>query len=268
MADKTASAAKRLALIMGVANKKSIAWACVNRFLRGGFDCILTVQNERFLPKIENQAENTDRTGGEGSILEYVVCDVKKDIPNLFTNIQERVDGRQIDAIVHSVAYANFEKTTLSGASWDAYSEAQHISSYSLLETAREAVQSDSLSENASLSTLSFLGAVRASQDYHIMGPAKASLEALVRGLAYEYGSKLRVNAVSAGPINTLAARGIPNFRDLQHGIAEDSPLRRNVTTDEVASTVHFLATEGTGITGQIIYVDAGYNSILPTCQR
>jgi len=250
---------RKVALIMGVANKRSIAWACVQSFLKADFDCVLTYQSDRFASAIGKLTEHNPR------LLSSLACNVETEIPQLFQNqLPEILKDRKIDAIVHSIAYANFEKTTLGQASWNAYQQAQHISAYSFLETAQHASNTEILSSEASLTALSYLGAVRAIPYYHIMGPAKAALESLVRGLSIEYGPPLRVNAVSAGPLNTLAARGIPHFSRLQQHTANHSPLGRSVTAQEVADTVYFLATTGTGITGQTIYVDGGYNTIVP----
>ena len=141
---------------------------------------------------------------------------------------------------------------------------AQQISAFSLLETAKFG-QSVLNSTNSSITALTYLGSSRALPNYYLMGPAKASLEACVRGLAAELGSQsIRVNAVSAGPLRTLSSRGIPQFTDLYQHVQEKAPLRRNVTGQEVADTISFLAIGGTGITGQVIYVDAGYSSVIP----
>ena len=280
------AANKKVALIVGVANHRSIAWACAQSFLEADFDCIVTYQSERFQSQISKLAPSRP-------LLAALPCNVQHEIPQLFDRIVTDVlqpHGRTIDAIVHSVAYADFERQPLRKASWTAFAQAQHISAYSLLELAREA-QPHMSPENSSITALSYLGAVRAVPNYHIMGPAKASLEALVRGLAIEYGGGsgglseqrrtgltgtstdsvpphsqnqvIRINAVSAAPINTMAAKGIPGFSTLYEQAAAHSPLGRHVTAQEVGNTVRFLATDGSGITGQTIYVDGGFSSVV-----
>lgn len=258
-------ATRKLAVVMGVANQRSIASAAVTSLTENGFDCILTTQSDRFRTFTDSlMADNK-------SILSTISCNVEKEgLPKLFSEkIPEElhrhgIDKRTIDTVVHSIAFADFENTTLGNASLEAFLRAQHISAYSFLEMAR-CSQPLLTPGNSSLTTLSYLGAVRAVPNYHIMGPAKASLEALVRGLAVEYGPLgVRVNAVSAGPIKTLAARGIPDFNTMSQQAAQGSPLQRSVTTREVADTVSFLATSGTGITGQTIYVDGGFSAVVP----
>jgi enoyl-[acyl-carrier protein] reductase I len=295
---------RKVALVLGVANQRSIAWACAKSLLEADFDCILTYQSERFQSQISKLISNHNNTNS--NILASFPCDVAKDeIPRLFENVSQiltqgktlngsggeapadRTAPRKIDAIVHSIAYANFEQTSFGQASWSAFCRAQQVSAYSLLELARVAYPL--MAESSSITALSYLGAVRAVPNYHIMGPAKASLEAIVRGLALEYGGGerglllqktqegttastdnqnhhgpiIRVNAVSAAPLNTMSAKGIPGFSQLYEHAARQSPLGRHVTAKEVGDTVRFLATDGTGITGQTIYVDGGYSVVI-----
>jgi enoyl-[acyl-carrier protein] reductase I len=293
----------KVALIMGVANKRSIAWACVESFLRKqNYDCILTFQSERFRSKVDTLVDAANQQHANNSnnrIIASLPCNVETDLPNLFQDmLPEHLEDRKIDAIVHSIAFANFEghADRLSQASWQAFAQAQHVSAYSFLETARCAVESnllhtedtDTSSSNtrfmSSLTALSYIGATRSVPNYHIMGPAKASLEAIVRGLAAELGppmptishdinssnisnthSRLRVNCVSAGPIQTAAARGIPGFRDLaQH--ADLAAPTGNPTVDQVADVVTWVAdsSASAGVTGQTIHVDGGYSTIVP----
>ena len=266
---------RRLALVMGVANHRSIAWACVQEFLAQQTDCIVTYHPrfEKHVEKlVQQKQQQQDQTHHSGKILGCFSCLVESEIPHMFqTQVPALLrDERRLDAIVHSVAFADMEQTkSLGQANWDAYAQAQQISSYSLIETARCAWEGSVLADHASLTTLTYLGAVRALAPYHIMGPAKAALEANVRGLAAEFGyamdgsRTLRVNGVSAGPVATLSSRGIAEFTEWSKQVAATAPLRRNVTTQEIASTVHFVST-ATGITGQIIYVDAGYSAIVP----
>lgn len=277
---------RKVAVVMGVANPRSIGWAAVQA-LTQSHEVIVTYQNERVARALR------DLTADNPRILGCFPCDVEQDdsIPRLFQEYIPEVlqsatpvcrhpqslgdeEDYKIDAIVHSIAYANFEKTTLGNASWEAYQQAQHISAYSFLETARYALPllpkrdpdiPASWSLSSSITALTYLGAVRAVPNYHIMGPVKASLEALVRGLAAEYGpTGVRVNAVSAGPLRTHAAKGIPGFTLMHQQAASQSPLQRAVTKEEVADTIAFLANKGTGITGQTIFVDGGFSSVVP----
>jgi len=315
---------RRLAVILGVANHRSIAWACVQSFLQANYDCIVTYQSERFRGTLEKLAASTqtskndgDEQQEQGRILACLPVNVETDLPQLFDHQLPSIlhnnnhssssqSLKQINSIVHSIAYADFEldQTRISEpsegrpappiafhrASAHAFAQAHVVSSYSLLETARCAVmnQHGILAESASLTALTYLGAVRAVPKYHIMGPAKASLEAVVRGLALDLGKyertpeakseassalsaeaaatttfgSLRVNAVSAAPLPTLAARGIPHFSDLYQQASQHNCLQRPITAHEVANTVRFLASEeASGITGQVIYVDGGYSN-------
>lgn len=257
---------------MGVANQRSIAWACVQSFLNRNYDCILTYQSPRFEKAIQKLIEQTNNAPGR--ILGAVPCDVQcdeaiprllqTDVPSLLTNHR-----RPFDAIVHSIAYADMQDPRLSQTSWSVFSQALQISTFSFLQLTKEVVQNEfvhTADSHSTLIALTYLGAVRAVPNYQCMGPAKAALEATVRGLALEYGPthQLHINAVSAGPIATAAARGgIRHFSALQQAVKETSPLRRNITAAEVANVVSWLA-ESTGVTGQTIYVDAGYNSVVP----
>lgn len=268
---------RKLALIMGVANQRSIAWACVQSFLSRNYDCILTYQSARFEKSVQRLIEQRGNDS-PGRILGAVPCNVECDeaIPRLLqVDIPSiLMDDRPFDAIVHSIAYADMQDPRLSQTSWSVFSQALHISAYSFLQLTHEVVQKDfvhtadstATGSHSSLIALTYLGAVRAVPNYQSMGPAKAALEATVRGLALEYGPthQLHINAVSAGPIATAAARGgIRDFSALQQAVKETSPLRRSVKASEVANVVRWLS-ESTGVTGQTIYVDAGYNSVVP----
>jgi enoyl-[acyl-carrier protein] reductase I len=250
---------------MGVANHRSIAWACVESFRKIGYNVVVTYQNYKLKRSI-------DKLIGEDDNIQAVSCNVETEIPLLFQQRLPELNISSLDAIVHSIAYAPFgddpSRLKLSEASLQDFQTAQHISAYSLLETAQYGQPLLQPSTNPSITALTYLGAVRALSQYYLMGPAKASLEACVRGLALELGhqsgSKIRVNAVSAGPLRTLSSRGIPQFTELWQHVHETAPLKRPVTALEVADTVRFLATEGTGITGQVVYVDGGYSSVIP----
>jgi enoyl-[acyl-carrier protein] reductase I len=249
----------KTALILGVANHRSIAWACAKSFLQQDYRVVFTYQNERFAKTAQDLIAGVESP----KLLHAIPCNVENEIPSLF---EERLpailgdDSNQLDLIVHAIAYAPadaMKEGTLLNTSRQSFLHAHDISAYSFLETAQCSLPL--MKEGSSLTALSYLGAVRAIPNYNVMGPAKASLEGLVRGLALELPSH-RVNAVSAGPINTLAARGISGFGQIRSEMEERAPLKRNVTAKEVADTVRFVASEATGMTGQTIYVDAGYS--------
>jgi enoyl-[acyl-carrier protein] reductase I len=246
--------ANRTAIVLGVANHRSIAWACVQSLLKKDYKVIFTYQNERFAKIAEGLIANHGN-------LQALPCDVQYEIPALFgERLPELIGDSSIQALIHSVAFAPAEAMkdgTLLATSRDAFLQAHDLSTYSLLEMTRHA--QPLLDPNASIVALSYLGAVRAVQHYNVMGPAKASLEALVRGLALEVGP-VRVNAVSAGPVSTMAARGIRDFGTIKEDVEVRSMLGRNITAEEVGETVAFLASNASsGITGQTIYVDGGY---------
>jgi enoyl-[acyl-carrier protein] reductase I len=255
----------KTALILGVANHRSIAWACVKSLLEhGDYRVVFTYQNERF----ERTANDLIAILPEPWRAQALPCNVETDLPTLFQQQLPEIlslDSPQLDAIIHSVAYAPPDAMGAGGlisTTRQAFVQAHTVSAYSLLETTRLALPL-LRSTGASITTLSYLGAVRAVPNYNVMGPAKASLEALVRGLALEIAPHC-INAVSAGPLNTIAARGISGITDIRHHVEQTAPLKRNVTTDEVANVVRFVATQATGMTGQVITIDAGYSSIVP----
>lgn len=276
----SSSSGRKVALVMGVANQRSIAWACVESFLRKDYDCIITYHSptvedgSRYAAKIEKLVSSAAQPpDANGVILGCLSCNVESELAILFRErLPSMLDTRQIDAVVHSIAYAPEMDRPLLQTSASAYLKAQHVSAYSFLETVRECVEGNFLSKDAALTTLTYLGAARAVPGYACMGPAKAALESIVRGLAVEVGSQqevrnnnasIRINAVSAGPIKTMSARGIPNFGSILQHVASTAPLRRNVTAEEVAETITWLSTVATGVTGQTIYVDAGYSSVV-----
>lgn len=253
---------------MGVANHRSIAWACVESFRKRNYNVVFTYQD----PAKKAAMETMIASLPDGPWIRAIPCNIETDLPLLFQDQMPSImQDSPLTSIVHSIAYASLG-TGLSEASLADFQTAHHISTYSLLETAK--YSKPILADDASITALSYLGASRAVANYGLMGPAKASLEACVRGLALELGqyqreddttTSIRVNAVSAGPLRTLSSRGIPDFGKLYASVPQTAPLRRNVTSQEVADTVRFLATEGTGITGQVIYVDGGYStSVVP----
>ena len=248
-------AGKRV-LVFGVANERSIAWGISQAMHAAGARLAFTYLNEALEKRVRPLAE------GIGSEL-ILPCDVTNEaqVREVFRAVQEAWGG--LDILIHAVAFAN--KEDLEGrfvdTSRDGYLKAIEISAYSLVALAREA--EPLMKENGgSIITLSYYGAEKVVPNYNVMGVAKAALEASVRYLAADLGpSAIRVNAISAGPIKTLAASGIRGFRGML-GIAEEkAPLRRNVTQADVAGAALFLCSDlGAGVTGETIYVDAGYN--------
>ena len=245
----------KTALVLGVANRWSIAFAIAHAFVREGGRVVFTYQSER------QEGTAKDLAGELGSETEAVACDVTK--PEQLDALVERLksSATRVDVVVHSIAYANREDLTRSflETSRDGYLLAQEVSSYSLVAVSRAVAPL--MTDGGSILTLSYLGAVRVVQNYNVMGVAKAALEASVRYLAADLGpSKIRVNAISAGPIKTAAARAIKDFSKVLEGVAAVAPLRRNTDPAEVADTAVFLASDlGRGVTGNVIYVDAGF---------
>jgi enoyl-[acyl-carrier protein] reductase I len=240
-------------VILGLANKWSIAYAIGEAFRREGAKLILTYQSER-------QRETVEELGAGLGASRIIACDVSKDAEVAGLAAQLR-DEAPISAVVHSIAFANREDLSRSfvETSRDGFLLAHDISAYSLVAVSR--ALSPLMTEGGSIMTLSYLGAVRVMPNYNVMGVAKAALEATVRYLAYDLGaSNIRVNAISAGPIKTTSARGVRNFSKMLEGAAEASPLKRQTDPAEVADTAVFLASSlGRGVTGNVIYVDAGY---------
>lgn len=244
------------ALILGLASNRSIAWGIAQAMHRQGAELAFTYQGEKLGERVRSMAAEV------GSDI-TLPCDVSTDadIDNMYAALKERWDG--FDILVHSVGFAPRELLQggyLESVTRDGYAIAHDISAYSFAALAKAG--RPMLRENASLLTLSYLGAVRAVPMYNVMGPAKASLEANVRFMAADLGANgIRVNGISAGPIKTLAAAGIKGFRSMLSSAADTSPLKRNVTTEEVGNAAAFLCSDlASGITGEMLYVDAGYN--------
>jgi enoyl-[acyl-carrier protein] reductase I len=247
------------ALIVGIASQRSIAWGIANAMHREGAQLAFSYQNERLRDRVEEAAN----AFGSNIVLP---CDVADDtqIEELFTRLTGHWDG--LDILVHSVGYAPREAIQggfLDNLTRENFNIAHEISSYSLAALAK-AARPLMQGRCGSILTLSYLGAERALANYNVMGLAKASLEANVRYLAYNLGPEgTRVNAISAGPIKTLAAAGISNFRKMLDHVEENAPLRRSVTQDEVGNVGAFLCSDlASGVTGEITYVDAGYNIV------
>jgi enoyl-[acyl-carrier protein] reductase I len=247
----------RHGVVLGVANRRSIAWAIAQALGGAGMRLAFTYQGERLKENVEELAGTL-----EGSML--YPCDVGSDadIAAVFDGIER--DFGALDTVVHSVAYAHpddlnneFVKT-----SRDGFGQAHDVSSYSLVAVTRAALPLLEKSAQASVIAMTYYGAEKVALGYNIMGVAKASLEASVKYLAGNLGPRgIRVNAISAGPVNTLAARGVKNFSSMLKHHADVAPLRRNVELREVGDTALFLASSmASGITGEIVFVDCGYN--------
>ena len=247
------------ALIAGLASNRSIAWGIAEAMHREGAELAFTYPNDKLGERVNKLAAKCDSTL-------TLPCDVSSDeqISALFDELGKRWDG--LDVIVHSVAFAPAEQLAgdyLDCVTREGFAIAHDISSYSFAALAK-AGRPLMEGRNGSLLTLSYLGAVQTIPNYNVMGIAKASLEANVRYLAQSLGPQgIRVNGISAGPIRTLAASGISNFRKLLDVFAHTAPLRRNVTIEDVGNAAAFLCSDlASGITGEITYVDGGYNTV------
>lgn len=247
------------ALVTGVLSQRSIAWGIANAMHREGAQLAFTYVDE----KLKDRVDEAANTFGSNIVLP---CDVSRDedIAALFDNLGKHWDG--LDILVHSIGFAPREALTgefLEGLTRDSFRIAHDISSYSLAALAKAArpLMKD---RGGAILTLTYLGAERAMDSYNVMGLAKASLEANVRYLAYNLGPEgTRVNAISAGPIKTLAASGVSNFRKMLEHVEQNAPLRRNVTIDEVGNAAAFLCSDlASGITGEVTYVDSGFNTL------
>jgi len=243
------------ALVVGIASNRSIAYGIAKAMHREGAELAFSYANERLKPRVEKFAAEF-----ESDIV--LPCDVSSDeeISDLFTQLGKR--WQQLDALVHSVAFAPREALAgdyLENLDREGFRIAHDISSYSLAALSK-AARPMMHGTNGSIITMTYLGSQRALPNYNIMGVAKASLEANVRYLAAALGPQgIRVNSVSAGPIKTLAAAGIGNFKKILDEVTTNAPLRRNVTIDDVGNTAAFLCSDlAAGITGENIYVDSG----------
>jgi len=247
--------ADKIGVVFGVANKRSIAWAIAQAWHRAGARLAFTYQGER----LKENVEELVATFGADTLT--LPCDVTRDedIARVFAEVGSRF-GR-LDLLLHSVAFA--PKDALEGefvnTSREAFRIAHDISAYSLVALSRAAAPL--MTNGGSIVAMSYYGAEKVVPHYNVMGVAKASLEASTRYLAYDLGPKrIRVNCISAGPVNTLAARGISGFTEMLKHYEAHAPLKRNVLPDELGATGTFLASDGAAaITGQVLYVDCGY---------
>lgn len=279
------SPSNRVALIMGIANPRSVAWSCAEAFAHRGWKVVLTCQNEKLLSKAQPLLKS------HKNIVAGFKCDVLEDLKipqehmvdssqvashassssyplsTFGQKLAEVLQDEPLSAVIHSLAHApNLKATPLLHTSQEDYSLAHHVSAYSLIEIARQTIpfmDEDFDSPSRSITALSYLGAVRSMKGYNVMGPAKASLESIIRGLAAEVAPTVRVNAVSAGPMSTLSARGgIADFDQLRQEVEQRAPLG-SISADQVATAIHFLSSDdASGITGQTIYVDGGYSVV------
>ncbi len=246
------------ALIFGIANNRSIAYGIAKVFYQNGAKIGINYLNEKFQKKLKPIAEEL-----EAEIFEKLDVTSDDEIKNFVEVVKEKWGS--VDIIVHSIAYANKEylKDYYYKIDRQSFLQAMDISVYSFTALAREFMPV--MSESGSMLTLSYYGAEKVIYNYNIMGVAKAALEASVKYLARDLGElkRIRVNAISAGPIKTLAAAGIARFTEIQKMAEEKSPLKKTVTIEEVGRAALFLCSElGSGVTGEVLHVDAGYNII------
>ena len=245
----------KTAVIFGLANKRSIAWGIAVKLHAAGATLAICYQNERMRAEAEDLVHELAGAGG-------FQCDLSNDaeIASLFATLQEKYG--KIDVLVHAVAYAPAEdlKGAFLNTSREGFRIAHDVSVYSLIAVSRAAVPL--MTEGGSIMTMTYFASEKVVPHYNVMALAKASLEAAVRYLAFELGPRnIRVNAISAGPIKTLAARGIGALGDMMKAHAERAPLHRNVDQLEVGGTALYLASElSSAVTGETIYVDCGYN--------
>ena len=244
-------------IVFGVANKRSIAWAIAQALFGAGMRLAFTYQGERLKENVEELAATLP-----GSLV--YPCDVSSDgeVAAVFASVGR--DLERLDTLVHSVGFARREdlEGTFVTTEREGFRVAHDVSAYSLVGLTRAALPLLERSDGPSVLAMTYLGSERVAAGYNVMGVAKASLEAAVRYLAADLGPRgIRVNAISAGPVNTLAARGIRGFTDMLKHHADRAPLRRNVELREIGDTALFLASRmASGITGEVIYVDCGYS--------
>lgn len=250
------------ALIVGLASNRSIAYGIAKCLHEQGAELAFTYQNDKLKPRVEKMAQEFN------SELVFP-CDVTKDqeIQAVFDALGQKWE--KLDNLIHSVAYAPADQIAgdyLENATREGFQVAHDISAYSLVALTK-AAQPLMAETNGAIVTLSYYGAEKAVPNYNVMGIAKASLEATVRYLAANLGPKgIRINAISAGPIRTLAASGIKDFRKILNAYEESVPLRRNVTIEEVGNTAAFLcSTLSSAITGEVVHVDSGYHAVSTT---
>lgn len=244
-------------VIMGVANKRSIAWGIARSLDASGANLIFTYAGERFEKSVRDLVATLD-----GDHQHILPCDVTsdEDVAKCFETIKEQVG--KIDGLAHCIAFAKTEELSgdFSDTSREGFLLAQNISAYSLTVISKHA--KPLMTEGGSIVALTYIGGERVMPNYNVMGVAKASLEMSVRYLAADLGKHgVRVNAISSGPIRTLSSKGVSDFNSILHEIEEKAPLRRNTTPEEVGDTAVFLFSDmSRGITGEVLHVDSGYH--------
>jgi enoyl-[acyl-carrier protein] reductase I len=247
-------------LVLGVANRRSIAWAIAKRLADGGAELAFTYQGERIERSVRDLAESV-------SSPLVTECDVRsdEDVARVFDEVGSAFDGG-LDLLVHSVAYAAAEdlEGRFTDTPRDRFWLALDVSAYSLVSCARAAEPLMDARAGGSILTMTYLGGERAVPHYNVMGVAKAALDASVRYLAWDLGQKnIRVNAISAGPVRTLAARSIAGFPTMEAIVEERSPLHRHIEADDVgAAAAYLLSDDAKNVTGTTLYVDSGYHSV------
>ncbi len=252
------SFAGKRGLVLGVANRRSIAWAIAKRLADGGAELAFTFQGERIEKSVRDLAESV-------SSPLVTACDVRldQDLERVFSEAGETFDGR-LDLLVHSVAYAAAEdlEGRFTDTPRDRFWMALDVSAYSLVASARLA--EPLMEAGGSIVTMTYLGGERAVPHYNVMGVAKAALDASVRYLAWDLGRKeIRINAISAGPVRTLSARSIAGFPTMEAIVEERSPLHRHIEADDVGAAAAFLLSDDArNVTGTTLYVDSGYHAM------
>jgi enoyl-[acyl-carrier protein] reductase I len=252
--------AGKTGLVLGVANRRSIAWAIAQQLAEGGAKLAFTFQGERIEKNVRELADSV-------SSPLVTACDVRtdEDLERVFAEVGETFGGK-LDLLVHSVAFADARdlEGRFTDTPRDRYWLALDVSAYSLVAAARLAEPLMEAAGGGSIMTMTYLGGERAVPHYNVMGVAKAALDASVRYLAWDLGEKnIRVNAISAGPVRTLAARSIAGFPTMEAIVEERAPLRRPIAADDVGAAGAFLLSdEATNITGTTLYVDSGYHAM------
>lgn len=250
--------AGKRAVVVGLASNRSIAWGIAQALRTQGAELAFNYQNEKLRGRVEKMAAELD----SDIVLPLDVSDDDQ-IQDFFATLSKHWDG--FDILIHSVAYAPAEQLEgrfLDVINREGFRIAHDVSSYSFAALAKAG--KPMIRDGGALLTLSYLGAVRSLPSYNVMGLAKASLEANVRFMAFDLGADgIRVNAISAGPIRTLAAAGIKGMRQMLAHVSEAAPLKRNVTIEDVGNAASFLVSDlAAGVTGEVLYVDAGYNTV------
>jgi enoyl-[acyl-carrier protein] reductase I len=252
--------ASKRGLVLGVANKRSIAWAIARRLAEGGAQLAFTFQGERIESSVRELADSV------GSPL-VTSCDVRsdEDVARVFSEVGDTFGG-QLDYLVHSVAFAAAEdlEGRFTDTPRDRFWMALDVSAYSLVATARAAEPLMEAAGGGSIVTMTYLGGERAVPHYNVMGVAKAALDSAVQYLAWDLGQKnIRVNAISAGPVRTLAARSIAGFPTMEAIVEERSPLHRPIDADDVGgAAAYLLSDDAKNVTATTLYVDSGYHAI------